>query len=233
MARRLEAHEPIQYVTGQAEFLRRTFAVDRRALIPRPETEHLVMDALSDPALSAIPAPRIADVGTGSGVLAVSLALARPDARVTAVDISADALELARENARRFSVEGRIAWRRHALLDGLAAGTLDAVVANLPYVPTPEIETLEARIRDHEPRVALEGGPDGLRLITRLLPQAARVLRPGGLLLLEIGDGQGPAVRDALEAGPFTAIHIRPDAAGHDRIARAVRTAIDEPVPPQ
>jgi release factor glutamine methyltransferase len=141
---------------------------------------------------------------------------------VTAIDRRAAALGLARENARRHGVEDRIEWRLGDLLEGAAAASADLVVANLPYVPTGEIARLEGVVRDHEPVSALDGGPDGLGLIRRLIPQAARALAPGGALFLEVGERQGPDVSALLRAAGFEGVEIRRDLAGRERIARGV-----------
>jgi len=216
--RRLAAHEPLQYVLGETEFYGRRFVTDQRALIPRPETEELVRLALESPELSRKGAA-VADVGTGSGVIAVTLALQQPGAHLIGVDCSWAALSLAMDNAQRHGVAYRIQWQIGNLLAGFAPRSLDVVIANLPYVPTAVWRRLERQIRDFEPRKALDGGPDGLRWIRRLIPQAACVLRSNGLLLLEIGDDQGARVRRFLESAGFAAIEIRRDLAGRDRFA--------------
>ena len=218
---RVARGEPLQYVLGSAPFLGREFACDARALIPRPETEELCERVLADASIWAHPAPRIADVGTGTGCLAVTLALERPGAVVTAIDVSAEALALARSNARRFDVEGGIDWRQGDLLAGVPAGSLDAVVSNPPYIAEAEWARLDTEVRDHEPRLALVGGADGLALIRRLIEQAGHVLRPGGKLWLEIGNEQGLAVRELLASRGFRAVATHRDCAGHERIAEA------------
>ncbi len=221
LRRALLAGVPLQYALGTAEFHGRIFAADPRALIPRPETEELVERALNAAELWSLPRPRAADVGTGSGVIAVTLALERPRARIFATDRSAEALKLARENARRHGVEERIAWRLGDLLEGFSEAALDAVVGNLPYVPTDEIARLEPRVRDHEPRTALDGGADGLRLLERLIEQAPRVLARPGWIFLEIGENQGAAVAALLARGGFRDVRIARDLAGRNRFALA------------
>jgi release factor glutamine methyltransferase len=220
---RVARGEPLQYVTGAAPFFGREFRCDARALAPRPETEELCERVLGDRRIWERPSPHIADVGTGTGCIAVTLALERPSAVVTAIDISPDALALARENARRFGVEDRIGWRLDDLLTGLPAGSLHAIVSNPPYVSDAEWAQLDPEIRDHEPRIALVGGPDGMALIRRLVEQARHALAPGGTLWMEIGNEQGPAVRDLLAARGFEGVAIRRDLAGRDRFAAARR----------
>ena len=221
IALRLCAHEPLQYVLGDAEFRGRVFACDPRALIPRPETEELVELVLGDSDVWDRPAPRIADAGVGTGCIAVTLALERPAARIVATDASAEALALARENARRHGVETRIEWRQGHWLDGIEPGALDAVISNPPYISTAEIARLERQVRDHEPRIALDGGPDGLTAIRQLAVQSQAALARGGRLFLEIGESQGPAVAALLKAAGFAGIVIHRDAFGRERFATA------------
>ena len=220
-AERLARHEPLQYVLGTEIFGGRVFRCDRRALIPRPETEGLVERMLACAELRRAARPEIADVGTGSGCIAITLALARPAARVTAVDASAAALSLARENAERLGATA-VVFRAGDLLDGFAPRSLDAIVANLPYVATRELAGLAPNVRDHEPASALDGGPDGLRLIERLIAQAAGVLRTPGRIFLEIGEDQGARTAALLRRAGFAAVAIAKDLAGHDRVAEGV-----------
>ncbi|NCC52033.1 MAG: peptide chain release factor N(5)-glutamine methyltransferase [Spartobacteria bacterium] len=220
-SRRLCAHEPLQYVLGSANFLGHAIETDRRALIPRPETEQLVELVLACAPLWERPAPRVADVGTGSGCIIISLALARPHAACTAIDASAHALELAHKNAVRHGVHPRIAWTHSDLLADVPDASLDAIVANLPYIPSGACPALPRNVRDYEPMDALDGGPAGLDLVTRLAAQARTALVPGGYLFLEIGDEQGPAVRDLLENAGYRHINIKKDLAQRDRFALA------------
>ncbi len=217
--RRLEAGEPVQYILGTTDFLGRTFKTDSRALIPRPETELLVEQALAEVAR----APAAADVGTGSGCIVISLALARPEGRYLATDISAAALELARENAQALGAADRIRFVRADGLNGVPAASLDLVVSNPPYVSTAEWEQLPRDIRDREPRAALDGGADGLAVIRRLLPAARAALRPGGALLMEIGEDQAERVLSLARSAGFADPAVRKDLAGHDRIFRGIR----------
>ena len=220
--KRLAAGEPVQYILGEVDFMGHAFKVDRRALIPRPETELLVEAAVKTDAIWAAEAPLVADVGTGSGCIAVSLALARPAARFVAVDLSADALALAEENARRLGVDDRIDFARD-LADAADPDSLDAIVANLPYVSTGDWERLPPHIRNHEPRLALDGGRDGLAAISELIPDAWVTLKPGGRLLLEIGADQGDRVRTLLQEAGFGGIVVSKDLAGLDRIVSGAR----------
>lgn len=218
---RLAAHEPLQYVLGDAEFRGRIFACDRRALIPRPETEELVELALNTVELWERAAPRVADAGTGSGVIAICLALERPQARIIATDVSEAALSLARENARRHGVGRRIAWRRADWLAGVRPSSLDAVISNPPYVAHKRMARLARQVRAYEPRMALDGGPDGLDAIRRLGADAARKLQPSGWLFVEIGEEQGTAVSSLLLAMGFRDVKIHSDRFGRDRFAAA------------
>lgn len=215
--RRLGAGEPLQYVVGDTGFMGHTFKVDRRALIPRPDTESLVERVLACDALWQRAAPSVVDVGTGSGCIVISLALARSGAYI-AIDANAEALTLARENAERLQVAERIQFQEGDLLVGLAPGSADAVVANLPYIRTADMAALPRHILAHEPLTALDGGADGLCLIRRLAADAVGVLRPGGWLFLEIGFDQGPSVKALLEAGGYSEVTVHPDLGGRDRV---------------
>ena len=194
LARR-SLHEPIQYIVGEQEFFGLKFRVTPDVLIPRPETEHLVEAALAR--ADHDPRVRIADVGTGSGAIAVTLAHALPNALVIALDISPAALGLARENALRFGVADRIEFVASDLLAGIEGGDFDLIVSNPPYVA--ENERLELQVRAFEPRLALYAGPEGLEIYQRLIPQARAAIKPGGWLLMEIGHGQREALADMLE----------------------------------
>jgi release factor glutamine methyltransferase len=227
--------EPMAYVIGTAEFYGLEFSIDRRALIPRPETEHLVEMALArikanlpSPATrqTSVPKASVVDVGTGSGCIVVSLAVKLPQARWIATDISSDALALAAENARRHKVSSRIQFLRGDLLSPVPV-RVEGIVANLPYVTTAEWERLPRNIHDHEPRAALDGGPDGLTYIRRLLAQAAQRVKPDGWLLLEIGATQGQAVAAlARQAFPLAAIDLHRDYAGLTRIVEIQLRAV-------
>jgi release factor glutamine methyltransferase len=218
--KRLGAGEPLQYVLGDTEFMGHRFKVDPRALIPRPETEELVERVLNCTALWAEPSPLLADVGTGSGCLVISLALARPEARYLAIDASPAAIELARENAALHKTVS-IDFRVGDLLGGVADGSLDAVIANLPYIPTHDCTTLPRHIREHEPLSALDGGTDGLSVIRRLASGAWEGLKPRGHLFLEIGFDQGGRVVKCLQTLGFEAVIVHPDLGGRDRMVEA------------
>ena len=188
---------PLQHLLGTVDFLGHEFLCDARGLIPRPETEELVELVLK----TAPEARSFLDVGTGSGVIALSLALARPEAEVVACDISKPALELGSENRARLGLDGRVRLIESDLLAGVA-GIFDVVVANLPYIPAGEIASLSKEVR-HDPVSALDGGGDGLRLIERLLDQLPKHLSPGGLLALEIGYDQSEKVISMLKDRGF------------------------------
>lgn len=218
---RRAAGEPVAYITGHREFMGLDFLVGPPVLIPRPETELLVERALE--ALAGWPGRRIAvDVGTGSGAVAVSLARLAPGCRVYATDVSAEALAVARENARRLGA--RVFFGRGDLLDPLRGvlhpGTVAVMAANLPYIPGSEMLELPRSVRDFEPRQALDGGPDGLAHYCRLVPQAGDFLAPGGTLLMEIGPDQAGQAR-ALVPPPCWDAEVLPDLAGRPRLVVA------------
>lgn len=201
LLRRRLAHEPTQYITGHQEFWSLDFLVSPAVLIPRPETE-VIIEAVLKYAADLPDGPanrRILDVGTGSGVLAVVLAKEVPQAQVVALDQSAAALALARENIRRHEVQDRVALVQGDLLTPLAPEPFfDIIVSNPPYIPTGEWEQLPADIKDYEPRLALDGGPDGLAVIRLLVAELHQLLRPGGLVALEVGQDQAEAVAQLL-----------------------------------
>lgn len=219
LTRRRAAREPLQYLLGSWEFYGRTFEVTPAVMVPRQETELLVEKCLEKlPADGHGPA---ADLGTGSGIVGVTLAAERPRLRVVATDSSAPALAVARRNAHRHGVAGRISFVRADLSAGLRSEAFALVVSNPPYVPGSEIDGLEPEVSRHEPRRALDGGPDGLEVVRRLVPQAGRALRGGGWLALELGPRQWERVRRmTLECGCFdmeTAECVT-DPAGCDRV---------------
>ena len=204
LVRRRSEGIPLQHLLGTVDFLGFTFATDGRALIPRPETEQLVELVLAEGEFEAI-----VDVGTGSGVIALSLALKRLELSITACEISPDALALARENAERHGIADRITFLESDLLSSVS-GPLSAIVANLPYIPTGDLASLSREVR-HDPALALDGGVDGLDAIRRLVGEAAAKLAPGGLLALEIGHDQAARAREILSKENFRDISPRRD----------------------
>ena len=212
LVKRRAAGEPLQHLLGTVEFLGHTFLSDKRALVPRSETEQLCELLAKEPA----PA-RLLDVGTGSGVIALSLAAVWPDACVEAVDVSDEALSLARENAARLGLAERVIFTKCDLLEGIA-DEFQLIVANLPYIDAAEIPAL-AREVQHDPMIALTPGDDGLSLIHRLIASAPRHLR--GLLALEIGHDQSPRVCEALAAHNFQDIRPLADYQGRQRFVFA------------
>jgi release factor glutamine methyltransferase len=212
---------PVAYLTGTKEFYLLSFRVSPAVLIPRPDTETLVLEAVSR--AKAKPAARVLELGTGSGCIAVAIASGAPQAKVTAVDLSPDAAELARANASQLGVGERVRVVVGDLFSPVQnEAPFDLIVSNPPYIATAEIETLSADVKDHEPRLALDGGPDGLNFYRRIATAAGDRLAPGGTLLLEFGDGQAPAVTDLLTRAGWTAT-TKKDAAGRMRVAIATR----------
>jgi len=226
LVRRRLAGYPLQYLTGEREFFSLNFQVSPAALIPRPETEILVQAVLEG--LKSVEPPwKLLDLGTGSGVIAISLAVHLPQAHLRATDRSAEALALARRNAHRHGVADRISFLRGDLFEPLRGeeGTFMAVVSNPPYVRSDQIEDLPREIRLHEPLLALDGGPDGLKVIRRLVAEAAQFLVTDGILAVEVGAGQAPAVRELLAAtGAFHLPQAIEDYAGIKRVVMARRT---------
>ncbi len=222
LCRRRLGGEPVAYLTGRKEFHGLTLAVDGRVLDPRPDTETLVDWALE--LLEDLPAPRIVDLGTGSGAIALALAHARPDAQVLAIDASEDALAVARANGEILKLPVR--WQPGDWLDGVP-GPFDAIVSNPPYIPAadPHLAAL-----CHEPLAALASGDDGLRDIRAITAQAPARLKPGGWLLLEHGWDQADAVQSLLRAAGFAQVQSRRDLAG---IARCTGGTMPAKHPPR
>lgn len=212
---------PIQYITGAQEFWGLSFAVTPEVLIPRPETEHLVEAALER--LHEFAAPRIVDVGTGSGAIAVALAYAlrnmQPETQITGLDICEAALTMAKENAAQNDMSGKIRWVHSDLLTAVLEESFEAVVSNPPYIAEWERAGLATEVREHEPALALFSGPTGLEIYERLIPQARRVLVEGGWLILEIGSTQQAAIAELLEG--WRSVEFLPDLQGHLRVACA------------
>lgn len=218
---RRAAGTPLAYLIGEWDFRDFTLTVTPDVLVPRPETEGLFERAArAGDAFGA--SARWVDCGTGSGALALAIARRWPEARVTAVDLSAAALAVARWNARRLGLEGRVAFRQNDLLSGWTPGSVDGLVANLPYVEEAAWPDLSPEVRQ-EPRLALWGGVDGLDVFRRFAPQAARVLRPGGRVFLEVGQGQASAVADLLAAAGFAEVRRDVDFAGIERYVEGTR----------
>jgi release factor glutamine methyltransferase len=217
--RRRALHEPIQYILGEQEFFGLTFAVTPDVLIPRPETEHLV-EAL----LARVPHDRplrIADVGTGSGAIAVALSYALPEAQVTGLDISEAALAIAKRNAETHHVAGRMRFLTSDVLSAVASERFDAIVSNPPYVAEADRASLEPQVRDYEPSGALFAGTSGLDVYERLIPEAHAALEPGGWLLMEIGQGQRDALTQLLSG--WNNVGFIDDLQGIPRVACARR----------
>ena len=219
--RRLAEGEPLQYVLGEWDFRTLTLKCDARALIPRPETEELVTRALAR--LKGAEMPFVVDVGTGTGAIILSLAREFKGPGVfLGTDVSPDAIALAQENAARCGLAERV---KLVIADGLddfdEPGVVDLIVSNPPYVRSAVCDTLDPRVRDHEPRLALDGGSEGLDFYDRYLGDALNILKPGGAILFEIGEDQGEAVRKLMFDYGFDDIRIERDWAGHDRYASA------------
>ncbi|PRX42043.1 release factor glutamine methyltransferase [Planifilum fimeticola] len=214
--------EPIQYILREQEFYGRSFRVSPAVLIPRPETEILAENVMREADRIGGDRPlSVCDVGTGSGALAVTLAAERPRWSVWATDISPAALEVARDNARRNGVEGRIRFVRGEWLNPLRhrGVRVDVVVSNPPYIPSKEIAALQRQVRDFEPRLSLDGGEDGLDAYRRIIEQIPDVLRLPGLVAFEVGAGQSRRVAEMLERMPLpVSVAILPDLAGIERV---------------
>lgn len=226
-SRRLEG-EPLQHIEGSTDFRTLVLVSDGRALVPRPETEQLV-DVIASRLPTTGPVPRALEIGVGSGAIALSLLSECIVEYVLAVDVSGPALDQARENAARAGIGEGLELRRCTQeiwpdLEGERA--FDLVVSNPPYVATTDIDGLSVEVRNHDPRIALDGGPDGLAVVRAVLRGAPEVLRAGGRIWLEIGSDQGPAVLDLLTAdGRLEACEIATDLTGRDRFATALRRA--------
>ena len=217
-AARAAAGEPIQYILGWTSFRGHRILSDPRALIPRPETEELVSHVRDAMAGAAV----IADVGTGTGCIAIALCLEEPGVTALAIDREPAALALAAENVAAHGLQERINLREADLLDGVADGSVDVVVSNPPYVAEDELADLPRNVRDFEPWSALAAGRDGLDVIRRLIPQARCCLRPGGKLFMEIGETHSAAVAWLLHQSGFRGVGIVHDLTGRDRIAHGI-----------
>ena len=231
---RLANGEPVQYVIGEWDFRHLTLKCDRRALIPRPETEELVTRVLAhlNRSYSSVPhspfpiprSPFIVDVGTGTGAIVLSLAQEfRGDAAFLGTDVSEDAIALAQENAAKCGLADRV---KFAVADGLddfdEPECVDVIVSNPPYIESAVCDTLDPRVRDYEPRLALDGGVTGLDFYDRYLGDALNILKPGGAVFFEIGESQGAALAKLMADYGFGEVKIEKDFAGHDRYASGV-----------
>lgn len=225
MVRRRLKREPLQYIMGEAQFRTLQLRVDPRVLIPRPETELLVEQVLDFLRAEQRGGP-VLDLGTGSGAIAIAIAVEGGLDQVVASDLSSDALALARENAERAGVGGRIEFRQGSLWQVIRPGEhFDVVVSNPPYIAEPERMALQPEVRDWEPAQALFSGADGLDAVREIIAGAAARLTPGGLLAIEIGADQGEAVLELLERSPgLVESRIEKDLAGRDRMALARAT---------
>lgn len=225
LVRRRSQREPLQHILGSVSFCGLELAVNPSVLIPRPETELLAARAeqwLRDAWEKQADPLRVLDFGTGSGCLAIFLAVRRPEALVSALDISEAALEMARSNAARHGVQERIRFHRGDGFRGLAQGArYDLIVSNPPYIAGPEIEELAPEVRDHDPRLALDGGEDGLDFYRRFGQEAAEYLAPGGGLLCEFGDGQSEKIQALLSVAGWRVEFVDADYSGRPRILGA------------
>ncbi len=220
MVKRRAAREPTQYILGQTEFCGHVFRTDPRALIPRPESAMII--ELTVEVAGTAPELLIADIGTGSGCLAVTAALALPQAKIVACDISAEALSLAHENASHHRLLERIEFRCGDFEEVLRdfAGRVDVAMANPPYVSEAEMGSLPPELLEHEPHIALVSGPDGTEFMARVLDVVARLLKPGGHLVTEMGFGHGDRVRKMVEDRPtLELLRIEQDFQGIERVA--------------
>jgi release factor glutamine methyltransferase len=224
---RREKREPIAYIVGHKEFYSLDFEVTPAVLIPRPETEFVVTAALECVAAKAD--PRVLDIGTGSGAIAIAIAVNAPTARITTVDISADAIAVASRNARRHRVEDRVTIRRgdcfHMLDGGEALGTFDAIVSNPPYLDDAEIASLEPEVHHFEPRIALNGGVSGLDILKRITIGAREHLQTNGELIVEMGAGHAGDVVSLITRAGLRITDVINDLAGQMRVARAQERA--------
>jgi len=221
---RRERREPVSLILGRKAF--RTLMLDVRpgVLTPRPDTETLL-----DVVLAAYPPERaftVLDLGVGSGAILLAILAERPAARGLGVDVSEDALAVARDNAANLGLAGRAAFLRGDWTAGLDGASFDLAVANPPYIPSAEIESLDPEVRDFEPRVALDGGPDGLAAYRRLAPEIFRVLKPGGRFAVEIGSDQSSAVSSLFEGAGASELAVHSDLAGRDRVVAGAKKAL-------
>ena len=223
MVARREKREPVAYIVGHKEFYSLDFEVTPAVLIPRPETEFVVTAALE--AIATMREPRVLDIGTGSGAIAIAIAANAPAARVTATDISDDALAVAARNAMLHQVAGRVEFRRADCFEvgegEPPLGFFDLIVSNPPYIDEESLASLEPEVLNYEPRVALSAGPDGLNFFRRIAAGASVHLQGDGELIVEVGAGQAAAVSQIFERAGLRAFSVLNDFAGHPRVVRA------------
>ena len=218
---RRERREPVSLILGRKGFWTLMLKVGPGVLTPRPETETLL-----DVVLAAFPRERafsVLDLGVGSGAILLAILAERPLARGLGVDSSEDALAVARDNAANLGLAGRAALLRSDWTAGLGEASFDLVVSNPPYISTAEIETLDPEVRDHDPRLALDGGADGLDAYRRLAPEILYVLKPGGRFAVEVGAGQAPEVEALFREAGADDLSRHPDLAGHDRVVAGAK----------
>ena len=221
LVKRRRSYEPIAYLRGEREFYGLKFRVDKRVLVPRPDTETLVDAALTRSSHLSM-SMRQLDLCTGSGCVAIAMARQRPTAKVYASDVSPDALTVARENALRLGAYN-VAFFETDLFAAFAGRRFDVVTANPPYIPTGDFATLQPDVRDHEPRLALDGGDDGLAIVRRIVADAPEYLDVGGLLAIEIGAGEAPATSALFEARGFQEVRVHRDLGRIERVVSGVR----------
>jgi len=223
LVRRRAKAEPVAHLVGYREFFSLRFRVTADVLVPRPDTETLLVELLN--AIDQQPTPQVLEIGPGSGCVCIAAAVNAPTSQWTAIEISPPALAIARENAATHKVAERIEFLEGDLFAPLsAARQFDAIVSNPPYIGDEEMPGLDPDVRLHEPALALRGGKEGLDVIRRLITEAPAHLKPGGWLLLEIGESQGPAVSELVErSSQYSEHRLVRDLAGHDRVLRAKR----------
>ena len=226
LVKRRRAFEPIAYLRGHREFYGLEFRVDKRVLVPRPDTETLVDAALARTAHVSM-SMRQLDLCTGSGCVAIAMARQRPTAKVFASDVSADALTVARSNALRLGAYN-VAFVETDLFAAFAGKRFDVITANPPYIPTAELATLQPDVRDHEPRLALDGGEDGLALVRRIIDAAPEHLFPGGVLAIEVGAGEAPETVALFEARGLGDVQVHRDIARIERVVSGVSVVATE-----
>lgn len=224
---RRSRREPISHILGRKGFWKIMVQVDARVLTPRPETEVIVDHALRG--FAEHERFTMLDLGVGSGAILLAILAERPAGRGLGVEVSEEALAVARENAANLGLENRVALLRGDWTRGLADKAFDLVVANPPYIRSGDIATLDPEVRDHEPRLALDGGEDGLRDYRTLAPEALRVLKPGGLFLVEIGYDQGEAVSSLFHAAGAQGVGVLKDLANRDRVVTGRKKTLGNP----